>query len=467
MNTPVVYLVFALSMFPLYWRLTRWGQNLLLTIASLAVYTWLDWRFSLLLVSSAVVSFVCGNNMARLDARRPRRMWLAVALAVNLGLLCYMKYAGFFLGSLVALADSVGWHVPVVTGRFFLPIGISFFIFQSLTYPLDLYLGRSARTLPFGTFICFVTFLPKLFAGPIVRAEEWAGPLSRKRLFRIEDLQDGLIRFLTGYFKKAIIADNLAAYLVDPVLAGPGSFSTGVVWLAMFGYAVRIYADFSGYSNMAIGCAKVLGLPIPENFRFPYLAVSFSDFWQRWHMTMSRFFRDYVYIPLGGSRKGGMRTSVNLLATMAVCGLWHGPSWTFVVWGLLHGVFLTVNHWIDRAGCFKGKRGPIVTAAGWCCVQLLVCLAWVPFFSTGIEAGLVYAKALLGSNGLRPLPFWTPVWLCFPAFLVDHLYGRLAANRAGIEKRYITAQAVAYAFIVVLSYLFAPEKPDPFIYFQF
>jgi alginate O-acetyltransferase complex protein AlgI len=349
----------------------------------------------------------------------------------------------------------------------FLPAGISFFTFQSLTYPLDLYLGRAKERVPFITFITFITFLPKLFAGPIARAGEFTQALSQKRQFRMEDLQEGCTRFLTGYFKKVIIADNLATYLVNPVIAHPNAYSTGVVWAAMTGYAVQLYADFSGYSNMAIGAAKILGLTIPENFNFPYLAVSLSEFWRRWHMTMTSFFRDYVYFPLGGNRKGAIRTSINLMLTMVICGLWHGSSWNFVTWGLILGLLLMINQWTKRVSVFKGKYGPLRVILGWSCTQAITCFTMILFSSVSLAAAVVYLRALFGSQGSLSLPSETPVLLCFLAFFFDHFYGWLAAHRPGFEKRYLTVQATAYASIVVLSYLFTPDKPNPFIYFQF
>jgi D-alanyl-lipoteichoic acid acyltransferase DltB (MBOAT superfamily) len=466
-NIPVICLIFVLLVFPFYWRLTRLGQNLWLIATSLALYGWIDWRFPCLLLFSALVSFSCGNKIAAASSPKQRKAWLLGALSINLGLLGYLKYVNFFVGSFVALTNSVGWHVSAASVHVLLPVGISFFTFQSLTYPLDLYLGRAKERVPFITFITYVTFLPKLFAGPIARAGEFSEALSHKRQFRIEDLQEGCTRFLTGYFKKIIIADNLAAYLVNPVIADPNSYSTGAVWAAMFGYAVQVYADFSGYSSMAIGSAKVLGLTIPENFNFPFLAVNFSDFWRRWHITMSTFFRDYVYFPLGGSRKGRARASINVIATMVVCGLWHGAAWTFVTFGLIHGLYLAMNQWTKHISDFKGRYRQLRVILSWSCTQVLICLSMVPFFSVSLAAAVVYLRALFGSPGSLSIPSQTAALFCFLAFFFDHFYGWLLAHRPGFEKRYITVQATAYASIIILSYLFTPDKPNPFIYFQF
>lgn len=445
----------------------------MLIVTSLVFYGWLDWHFPFLLLFSAAVCFCCGNTIAAVHSANWRKVWLVVTLVINLGILCYLKYANFFISSFVSVANLVGWHISPVAAHVLLPVGISFFTFQSLTYPLDIYLGRTKETVSLITFITYVTFLPKLFAGPIARASEFSIALSRKRNFILEDLEAGCVRIITGYFKKAVVADNLALYLVNPVIADPGAYSTATVWVATFGFAIQIYADFSGYSNMAIGSAWILGLRIPENFSYPYLAINFSDFWRRWHITMSNFFRDYVYIPLGGNRKGPIHTTLNLMATMVLCGLWHGPSWTFVAWGVLHGLFLVTDRWfgskeksVQWLFSASKKRGFLLFFR-WCYTQIMVCFAWIPFASASLWVAAIHIKALLGSSGERTVALTLPVLFCFSAILLDHFYGWLVTSRPGIEGRYVTLQAAAYVLIIALSYQLAPERPSPFMYFQF
>jgi len=473
MNIPVLFILFLSVVFVFYWRLSKLWQNLLLSSVSLLFYAWVDWRFPILLLILTVVNYICGNKIAFAQSDVSRKTWLFIALIASIGLLGYFKYANFFINSYIALANSVGWHVTNFEIQILVPVGISFFTFQALTYPLDLYFGRSKNTASFLIFITYVTFLPKLFAGPIARANNFMSGLSEKRTFQIENIEDGCIRFLTGYFKKVIVADNIAIYLVNPVMISPNSYSSTTLWVAMLGYAVQIYADFSGYSNMAIGSAKILGLKIPENFAFPYLATSFSDFWRRWHITMSTFFRDYIYIPMGGSHKNALRTLLNLEFTMLICGLWHGPSWTFVFWGALHGLYLAIDRYLSKmtnliqwgsmgAG---GRRFAVVTR--WSYTQSLICLAWIPFAASTFDTAILYLKAMFINESSEILFLTPPVLLGFGAFIVDHTYGWIVTKWPGVERQYIHARAMAYACMIILLYHFVPDKPNPFIYFQF
>jgi alginate O-acetyltransferase complex protein AlgI len=388
-------------------------------------------------------------------------------------MLVYFKYVNFFAESFVVLANSMGVHLSLVTLRVFLPLGISFYVFQSLTYPLDIYAGKLKPTSSFIDFAAFVSFFAKLIAGPITRARDFLPQLERKRWFEVEDLQEGCLRILTGYFRKAFIADTLAIHLVNPILANPGSYSAGLLWLGMFGYAVQIYADFSGYSNIAIGSARILGFRIPENFMFPYAATNFSEFWRRWHITMSAFFRDYVYIPLGGSRAGPVRAALNLEITMLLCGLWHGAAWTFVSWGTLHGLYLIMNNFLRKRG--KESQGKEESSHStfrivnmWLFTQILVCIAWVFFFAPDFRTCMIYFKGLLRFGGHDSLTFSPLVWCSFIAFLVDHAYGWVSIKRPDwIHRVPMTMHAVVYALMIVILYHVVPEKTNPFIYFQF
>ncbi len=473
MNTPWIHFFFLLAVISIYWRVSKLWQNVLLSAVSLLFYGWIDWRFPFLLFFLILVTFFCGNKIASAKSLPHRKAWLLVSLVVSLGILGYFKYANFFISSLAFIANSIGWHVTSFEVRVLLPVGISFFTFSALTYPLDLYLGRSKSTVSFITFTTFVTFLPKLFAGPIARASDFMEVLSDKRKFKIENLEDGCIRILTGYFKKAVVADNLAIYLVNPVISAPDSYSAVTLWVAMFGYAVLIYADFSGYSNMAIGSAKVLGLRIPENFSFPYLANSFSVFWRKWHITMSTFFRDYVYIPLGGSRRGAVRTVLNLEVTMLICGLWHGSSWTFVAWGGIHGLYLALDrclNWLtSRIKVDQVSRGYryFGTLFRWCFTQILICLAWILFSASSFAAAISYIRVLFTGGSSQSLLLAPSVIIGFLAFFIDHLYGWAIRSWPGFERKHIKMRAIAYALMVVLLYHLRLERPNPFIYFQF
>jgi D-alanyl-lipoteichoic acid acyltransferase DltB (MBOAT superfamily) len=460
------FAAFFAVVFTVYWLLPRRAQNLFLLVASWVFYAAWDWRFLGLIIFSSGLDFVAGRKIDEAPTRSGRRRWLLVSLTGNLGILAYFKYTNFFLDSLGALADSVGWHLSMPTLQVILPVGISFYTFQTLSYTIDIYLGRLKPTRSLVDFAAFVAFFPQLVAGPIVRAREFLYQLEERRHFSSKKFEAGAIRFLAGFFKKAFIADTLAIHLVDPVFADPTSFGSGALWLALFGYTAQIYADFSGYSSMAIGMAGMLGFDLPENFRFPYLARDFSEFWRRWHITMSRFFRDYVYIPLGGSRGSATRTRWNLAVTTLVSGLWHGASWTFVAWGGLHGVYIMLTHVVrSRTGDEDAKGG--AAFVGWALTFLGAMLAWILFRAQSFPLAWAYLTGLVGAHGAA-VAVSPMVWVAFAAFLFDHAWG-FVEERALVGPGRVPAlvQGVAYAAMIVFLYHAKPQNPNPFIYFQF
>jgi alginate O-acetyltransferase complex protein AlgI len=467
------YFIFLFAVLLFYWNLTLRKQNILLLTASCFFYACWDWRLLGLLIIVTALNFIIGDKINSAASQVARKKWLYFALIVNLMILGYFKYKNFMIWNFTEMLHLFKWNISNVTTQIILPVGISFYIFQALTYPLDIY---NRKLKPIGSFLdfaVFVTFFPKLIAGPIVRARDFLPQLEKKRSFHWNDFQAGFIRILTGYFKKAFIADTLALYLVTPVFNDPASYSTGSLWLAMVGYAVQIYADFSGYSSMAIGTAKILGLEIQENFLFPYLAINFSDFWRRWHITMSSFFRDYVYIPMGGSRCKRPRVFLNLMVTMILCGLWHGPAWTFVLWGGVHGLYLILNHFT-----VKQKVGPetrvmrenafITIAASWLLTQLLVSFAWVLFRAKDIESAALYFKGLFGSAGQKTIAISSLIACCFAAVIVDHVFGWLDEHKPELVTKIGTnVEAVIYTILIIFLFHALPEKSNPFIYFQF
>lgn len=464
---------FFIAVFGLYWHLSHKWQNRFLLLASLFFYACWDWRFLTLIIISIVSNYYCGLFIARNESHKARKSWLAISLLINLGLLAYFKYAGFFVSSALSLADTLGWHISQVTLEITLPVGISFYIFQSISYSLDIYRKQLTPEHKLLDFATFVAFFPQLVAGPIVRAKEFLFQLETQRIFSIKLFENGVLWFLTGFFKKTVIADNLAIYLVDPVFSDPTSYSSGTLWLAMVGYAVQIYADFSGYSNMAIGCALMLGFKLPENFRYPYLAINFSDFWQRWHITMSRFFRDYVYIALGGNRCSQARNLINLATTTLVSGLWHGASWTFVAWGGLHGIYIAFNHMLRNLfGHIQlPKAASIINLlAMWFCTQLLVCFAWVLFRSPDFSTAYQYLLSMLAYKpaGEQTISLTLTLYACFIAFIIDHIYGYIKEKGGALSIQ----QALIYKPLLIVSLIIIifhgkPEGSNPFIYFQF
>src|SRR5918912_2296364 len=324
--------------------------------ASYFFYGWVDWRWVLLLVASSLVNTFASQVIARSPSPAVRKRALIGAVAFDLGLLCVFKYLSFFVSQADDALDSIGLGSPLPLVQIVLPIGISFFTFQAISYVVDVYRGETPAA-SLGDVAILQAFFPHIVAGPIVRANELLPQFRTPRDPREVLAGPAIFLILGGLVKKTVIADELARRIVDPVYSDPSAHSGGELLLAFYGFAAQIYCDFSGYTDMAIGLALLLGYQLPQNFNSPYLALSVRDFWRRWHMTLSRWLRDYLYIPLGGSRKGRARTYRNLMLTMLLGGLWHGASWTFVIWGGIHGGAMTAERWVrDRFGGFHVPR---------------------------------------------------------------------------------------------------------------
>src|SRR6478609_11168285 len=358
----VTFAVFFLIVLPVSWSLMRHQSvwRLFILAASFVFYAWWDWRFVFLLAAS----------IYRAEAKTAKKTLLGAAVAFDLALLAYFKYTNFFLTSVDNVLGT-SWIANVT-----LPVGVSFFTFMAISYVVDTYRGQLMPT-TLMRFAVFQAFFPHLVAGPIVRAGELLPQLARPRDPRQVDVGRAFLLIVSGLFLKVVIANHLATNIVDEVFAAPNRHSSLEVLFAIYGYAVQIFADFCGYTNIAIGVALLLGFEFPQNFASPYTAVTLQDFWRRWHMTLSRWLRDYLYIPLGGSRKGSWMTYRNLMLTMLLGGLWHGAAWIFVAWGAIHGTGLA----LERA---LGWR-PTTTAARWFGRVLtfnVVCFAWI-FFRSG------------------------------------------------------------------------------------
>lgn len=464
----VQYLTFIFVVFFLYWHTRRNYQNLFLLIASYLFYAAWDWRFLGLLLIITATDYLCGARIYQALSPVCKKRWLTVSLVVNLTILGFFKYFNFFAGTLVSLAQTFGWGASSSTLNILLPIGISFYTFRSMSYSLDIYHGTLQPTRSFINYALFVSFFPHLAAGPITRADELLFQLEEKRTFSGGDLEAGLARFLLGFFNKAFIADTLAAYIVNPVFADPGAFSSGTLWFAMLAYTLQIYADFSGYSSMAIGSARILGLRLPENFNLPYIATNISEFWRRWHMTMSRFFRDYVYIPLGGSRKGRARTLFNIVATTTASGLWHGAGMTFVLWGALHGIYIVLYHlWVSMRG-----RRPEPTLynliPAWFLTQAAVCLSRILFRSADLGTAAIYFKGLVKSSGSEMIEIPLLVWVAITFFVLDHVFDCVMQRNIALKQKIpVSVQAITYAVMIVFLFQVRLETVHPFIYFKF
>ncbi|MCB0643249.1 MAG: MBOAT family protein, partial [Phaeodactylibacter sp.] len=374
------FLILLILTFALYWAVGQGRarrQNLILLLASCAFYAWWDLRFLSLLFLSAITDFWVSRQLPTAKGSS-KKAWLALSLCVNLGVLFTFKYFDFFIESLglILPIDASSFSMRVV-----LPVGISFYTFQTLGYTLDVYRGRIPPTNKALQFLVFVAFFPQLVAGPIERAGDLLPQFGKARTFQEAQSTAGLQLMLWGFFKKMVIADNLG-HLVDVIYADPGTYGALGVVVGTVAFAFQIYADFSGYSDIAIGTAMLFGIRLHQNFRTPYQATSFRDFWQRWHISLSSWFRDYVYIPLGGNRVPVGHWLMNLMLTFLLSGLWHGASFNFLFWGGLHGLVLCVEALFRKHGWFSWHLPVFVHQLK---VFVVVCLCWLFFRASTIE----------------------------------------------------------------------------------
>jgi alginate O-acetyltransferase complex protein AlgI len=473
---------------------TRSNRQATILLASLVYYGYWNKSYLLLLLTPSIIDYYCAQWIEQYPRRRGT--WLLISVISNLGLLAFFKYADFFL---VTVSSVLGTRLRVLD--VVLPIGISFYTLKTLSYTIDVYRGEIRASYDWWKYAMFVTYFPELIAGPIVRASVFLPQMTRSLRPSWPRAWAGSQIILLGISKKLLIADRMAPF-VDPVFAHPDLFSSLTVASAVVAYSLQIYCDFSGYSDIAIGVSRIIGFDLPENFNLPYLATSVTDFWRRWHITLSRWLRDYLYIPLGGNRRGRFRTYLNLTITMFLGGLWHGANWTFVVWGLLHGTGLVLHKLWQEKNSQWGIRIP--SFAGWLMTYAFVCLAWIffraPDFAT---AGLIVRKILYVAPGgasylYLPLFLLLPVvvaahWVghylnvkaqneCFPKHIEAPSFARKSyahahakfATRAHVNGGYyvnmppvgFAGGAVATAWLLVL-YLFCTANSSPFIYFQF
>ena len=437
---------------------SRVFRNTWLLIASYYFYAYWDYRFCALLVLSTVVDYFVAQWIAQSEHRRLQRLLLSVSLTVNLGVLGFFKYFNFFIDSASPALQAIG--LSGETLDIILPVGVSFYTFQTLSYTIDVYRGVLKPVNRFLDFSLYVAFFPQLVAGPIVRARELLPQLASVPRWSKRRFYSGGQQMLRGAVKKVLLADRLGE-AADIVFAGPDLYSGMTIWIAVFAYAGQIYYDFSGYSDMAIGAAKMLGYRFPVNFRHPYLARSMSEFWHRWHMTLSRWLRDYVYISLGGNRTGRFATYRNLMITMTLGGLWHGAAWTFVLWGIWHGFALVTERFGKDLSRWRPQ--PIV---GWFLTMLVVLVGWVLFRSENLSVavGILQRMATLPAGIDWYPPLAIAALICCVA---EHAAWRTRlriAMRLPFDAWY---SPIATTLMLWALLLYAPRGFRPFVYFQF
>ncbi len=471
--TSLTFLLFFLVVFAAYWLVQNNKARLLILLAGSTVfYGWWDWRFLGLIALVIGVSWASALMMARPGATRQAQNWaLAVGVIVSLIVLGIFKYTGFFADSFAELLGRLGLRADMPTLRIILPVGISFYVFQAISYMADVRRGVLAAEPRLARVALYIAFFPQLVAGPIVRAASFFPQMDRTKHLGRRAIVVGLRAFAIGFVYKALLADNIAP-LVDGVYGDLGAWSNGAVALATFAFAAQIYFDFAGYSLMAIGIARLFGYHIPRNFNFPYASASITDFWRRWHMSLSFWLRDYLFIPLGGSRHGRFAYYRNLMATMVLGGLWHGAAWTFVLWGLLHGGALIVHKlWTTHLKpalrpLFNMPR-PLGWVLGLVLTQAVVLAGWAIFRANSFADAMQALGALGGLRvgGAQTLSLMA--LLIIAVLALDHILGvrRWRPNWRPLERPELWWAGAGAAIALALSIY--PLTAAPFVYFQF
>jgi len=471
------FAIFLPIVFILYWFVTNKNlklQNALIVIASFVFYGWWDWRFLFLMVASASVDFIVGILLSKQENVRKRKLLLSYSIIVNLGILAFFKYFNFFVDNFVTVFSLFGTKFNPISLQIVLPVGISFYTFQALSYTIDVYRKKLEPTRSIVDYFAFISFFPQLVAGPIERATNLLPQFYTKRKFDYHNAVDGMRQILWGLFKKIVIADNCATYAND-IFANYTDYSGSTLVLGALFFAFQIYGDFSGYSDIAIGTARLFGFSLMQNFAFPYFSRDIAEFWRRWHISLSTWFRDYLYIPLGGS-KGGLAMKVrNTFIIFVVSGFWHGANWTFIAWGALNAIYflplLLLNK--NRANLeivAKGKFFPNMKELMQISLTFgLTVLAWVFFRSENITHAFMYLSGIF-SKTLFTMPSVLPIStiLLTVIFVIFEWMGR--------EEKYAIAKfglnwyrplRWAFYYGIILAIIFFSGVNQQFIYFQF
>ncbi len=465
------FAIFLAVVLAAYWPLVRWprAQNALLLAASYVFYGFWDARFLLLLGFSTLVDYAIARAIEGSSSQARRRRLITLSVCLQLGILGFFKYAGFFVSSMATLLTTLGIEAHLPTLRIILPVGVSFFTFQSMSYTIDVYRGQLRAERSLLSFACFVALFPQLVAGPIERAKHLLPQITGRRRLGLTDVYAGAWLVFWGLYKKMFIADNVAI-IVDAAFARSAELTRVEAALALYAFALQIYADFSGYTDIARGTARWLGFEFRLNFARPYLATNPSDFWQRWHISLSSWLRDYLYVPLGGNRGSSLATYRNLMLTMLLGGLWHGAAWTFVLWGAYHGALLVFHRmlqpWLARAptlGNVPALFWRWSRTLGW---FHLVVLGWLPFRAQSIGQVAEVLAALISRDGLGQGESWGFALLVFGSGLF--LYECVEERWPDAGRRLpFWLRALGYALIALSILVAGAPSGQTFIYFQF
>jgi D-alanyl-lipoteichoic acid acyltransferase DltB (MBOAT superfamily) len=468
----VEFALFFLAVLLVAWSLHRWNgaHKWFLLAASYVFYGFWNWSYVPLLFGISLVSGLLAQRIQTSRSRGLQRFWLTCGIVICLATLGYYKYSAFFLTTVLNVWVHFGRPPKVRIPEPLLPLGVSFFVFHAISLMMDAWRGKLKERVRLGDALLYVAFFPQLIAGPILRASNFLPQLSVRRDAKRIRVNRALLLIVSGLFKKVVISNLLATRLVEQVFDAPQTFSRGDVLLAIYGYAAQIYCDFSGYTDIAIGCAMLLGYRFPRNFNAPYTAANPQDFWRRWHISLSIWLRDYLYIPLGGSRGSAARTCMNLMITMLLGGLWHGAAWTFVIWGALHGFYLIVHRVWNAIPWRPLVRFRQTTIWRWTARILLfnaVCLGWVFFRASSFDVAFTMLRrlAIPGAVTLATVPI--------AMALVAGLAGQFHPLRWRKALEFelgcwpTLARGAAFATAIFVIELLGPSGVAPFIYFRF
>jgi alginate O-acetyltransferase complex protein AlgI len=467
------FLLFFLVVFTVYWTLP-WARARIWLLLAASVFFYASWNkwLCVLVVGTATLDFVIARGLDVVRSDRGRRALLLLSIGTNLGVLGYLKYANFFLDSLYELMNRWGAHVAAPILPVIVPIGISFYTFEAISYTVDVYRRKIRAERDLSHFLLFILFFPHLVAGPIVRAADFLPQVRRRKRWSWVRARFGLGLCVLGLLKKMAIADRMAVF-ADPVFSDPGSYRTSALWFAALAYLIQVYGDFSGYSDLALGTAHLLGYRLTLNFNLPYLSTNVADFWRRWHISLGSWLRDYLFFPLGGSRAGPWRTAINLFIVMTACGLWHGAAWPFICFGMIHGIWLGMHRWIvDGVRQFPRLDAALQTAVGTTGRVVAFLFAYmlsvVVFRSISMAAAGRMFAGMFGRQGGKSLPL-SPASLLLLAAIV--MIGHVVAAHPRWPK--LTAwlpapvRGLGYAAAIMAALLLAPDAGQAFIYFQF
>ena len=475
------FFVFLFIVFTTYWLLNKklLYQNLLLLLSSFVFYGLWDWRFLILILASTIVDFIIGKEIFKTQEKRKRKYLLWLSIVFNIGLLFFFKYCNFFIDSWIDLFSLFGYTIESSwTLKIILPVGISFYTFQTLSYSLDIYNKKITPTNDFISFATFVSFFPQLVAGPIEKASNLLPQIMTVKKFNYSKCSEGLKLILWGLFKKVVIADSVGP-IVDDIFANYTSHSAPTLLLGAVLFSFQIYGDFSGYSDIAIGTAKMFGIELMSNFKFPYFSRNISEFWQRWHISLSNWFKEYVYIPLGGSKEGKLKALRNISIVFLISGFWHGANWTFIIWGIIHALLYIPIFYSNKNRIYKNntvaeksKLPSLIEFGKITRTFLLVTLSWIFFRAQSISEAIAYIKQIFTNfnfeqyqhpSGYRMIDYYIIIIL----FVIYEFIIR-KDERTPFKFKSKIVRFIAYFLVLFSLILFFDDQIDrSFIYFQF